>query len=94
MTRLKIRRKLHSVVIRIQRWLAKDQFDDLREFVYLDEISVRSLLASTGEGGIVSETVDEEMRRRRSGSSVGGSASAGSTSVNANVSEEKEHQET
>jgi hypothetical protein len=60
----------------------------------LDEISVRSLLASTGEGGIVSETVDEEMRRRRSGSSVGGSASAGSTSVNANVSEEKEHQET
>ena len=80
--------------MRIQRWLARNQFDDLREFVYLDEISVRSLLASTGEGGIVSETVDEEMRRRRSGSSAGGSVSAGPASVNAGVSEQREHQET
>jgi len=94
MTRLKIRQRLHSVATRIQRWLAKNQFDDLREFVYLDEISVRSLLASTGEGGIVSETVDEEMRRRRSGSSAGGSVSAGPASVNASVSEEREHRET
>jgi len=94
MTRLKIRQKLHSWVARLQRWLAKNQFDDLREFVYLDEISVRSLLASTGEGGIVSETVDEEMRRRRSGSSAGGSVSAGPASVNAGVSEETEHQTT
>ena len=94
MTRLKIRQRLHSVATRIQRWLIKNQFDDLREFVYLDEISVRSLLASTGEGGIVSETVDEEMRRRRSGSSAGGSVSAGPASVNASVSEEREHQET
>ncbi len=85
---------MYSVVSRLQRWLANSQFDDLREFVYLDEISVRSLLASTGEGGIVSETVDEEMRRRRSGSSVGGSISAGSASVNAKVSEESEHQRT
>lgn len=94
MTRLKIRQRLYSVLSRLQRWLANSQFDDLREFVYLDEISVRSLLASTGEGGIVSETVDEEMRRRRSGSSVGGSVSAGPASVNAKVSEESEHQET
>ncbi|CAJ53395.1 uncharacterized protein HQ_3298A [Haloquadratum walsbyi DSM 16790] len=94
MTRLKIRQRLHSVVTRIQRWLARNQFDDLREFVYLDEISVRSLLASTGEGGIVSETVDEEMRRRRSGSSAGGSVSAGPASVSAGFSEEREHQET
>lgn len=94
MTRLKIRQKLHSGVAWLQRWLARNQFDDLREFVYLDEISVRSLLASTGEGGIVSETVNEEMRRRRSGSSAGGSVSAGQASVNAKVSEEREHQET
>jgi len=94
MTCLKIRQRLHSVVARVQRWLAKNQFDDLREFVYLDEISVRSLLASTGEGGIVSETVDEEMRRRRSGSSAGGSVGVGPGSVNAGVSEEREHQET
>jgi len=94
MTRLKIRQRLHSGVAWLQRLLAKNQFDDLREFVYLDEISVRSLLASTGEGGIVSETVDEEMRRRRSGSSVGGSVSAGPASVNAKVSEESEQQET
>jgi len=60
----------------------------------LDEISVRSLLASTGEGGIVSETVDEEVRRRRSGSSAGGSVSTGPASVNAKVSEESEHQRT
>ncbi|KAB1192020.1 hypothetical protein GJR96_00620 [Haloferax sp. MBLA0076] len=93
MTRLKIRQKLYIVVTRLQRWLANNQFDDLREFVYLDEISVRSLLASTGEGGIVSETVNEEMRRRRSGSSAGGSVSAGA-SVNAKVSEESEHQRT
>lgn len=94
MTRLKIRQRLHSVVTRIQRWLAKNQFDDLREFVYLDEISVRSLLASIGEGGIVSETIDEERRRRRSGSSTGGSATAGPASLNASVSGEREHQET
>ena len=94
MTRLKIRQRLYSVVTRLQRWLANNQFDDLREFVYLDEISVRSLLASTGEGGIVAETVDEEMRRRRSGSSAGGSVSAGPASVNAKVSEESEHQRT
>lgn len=89
-----IRQKLYSVVTRLQRWLANNQFDDLREFVYLDEISVRSLLASTGEGGIVSETVNEEMRRRRSGSSAGGSVSAGPASVNAKVLEESEHQST
>lgn len=94
MTRLKIRQRIYSVVTRLQRWLANNQFDDLREFVYLDEISVRSLLASTGEGGIVSETVDEEMRRRRSGSSAGGSVSAGPASVNAKVSEESEHRTT
>lgn len=94
MTRLKIRQRLYSVVTRLQRWLANNQFDDLREFVYLDEISVRSLLASTGEGGIVSETVNEEMRRHRSGSSAGGSVSAGPASVNAKVSEEDEHQRT
>jgi len=94
MTRLKIRQRLYSVVTQLQRWLANNQFDDLREFVYLDEISVRSLLASTGEGGIVSETVDEEVRRRRSGSSAGGSVSAGPASVNAKVSEESEHQRT
>ncbi|WP_206425055.1 DUF6414 family protein [Halosimplex salinum] len=82
------------MLTRLQRWLARSEFDDLREFVYLDEISVRSLLASTGEGGIVSETVNEEMRRRRSGSSAGGSISAGPASVNANVSEERESQET
>jgi len=94
MTRLKIRQRLYSVVTQLQRWLANNQFDDLREFVYLDEISVRSLLASTGEGGIVSETVDEEVRRRRSGSSAGGSVSAGPASVNAKVSEESEYQRT
>lgn len=94
MTRLQIGQRLYSVVTRLQRWLANSQFDDLREFVYLDEISVRSLLASTGEGGIVSETVDEEVRRRRSGSSAGGSVSAGPASVNAKVSEESEHQRT
>lgn len=94
MTRLKVRQRMYSVVTRLQRWLTNNQFDDLREFVYLDEISVRSLLASTGEGGIVSETVDEEMRRRRSGSNVGGSVSAGPASVNAKVSEESEHQKT
>ncbi|MXR40087.1 hypothetical protein GRX01_01760 [Halobaculum sp. WSA2] len=94
MSYLKIRQRLHSGIAWLQRWLAKNQFDDLREFVYLDEISVRSLLASTGEGGIVSETVDEEMRRRRSGSSVGGSVSTGPASVNAKVSEQSEQQET
>ncbi|MFC4452089.1 DUF6414 family protein [Halorussus aquaticus] len=94
MTRLKIRQRLHSLAIRIERWLARDQFDELREFVYLDEISVRSLLASTGEGGIVSETVDEEMRRRRSGSRVGGKLGAGPASVNSRVEEEREHQNT
>jgi hypothetical protein len=94
MIRLKIRQRLYSVVTRLQRWLATNQFDDLREFVYLDEISVRSLLASTGEGGIVSETVDEEMRRRRSGSSVGSAVSAGPSSVNAKLSEEREYQRT
>lgn len=94
MTRLKIRRRLYSAVTRLQRWLSKNQFDDLREFVYLDEISVRSLLASTGEGGIVSETVDEEMRRRRSGSSAGGSLSAGPASINSKVSGQREHLKT
>lgn len=94
MIRLEIRQRMYSVVSRLQRWLANNQFDDLREFIYLDEISVRSLLASTGEGGIISETVDEEMRRRRSGSNVGGSVSAGPASVNAKVSEESEHQRT
>lgn len=92
MTRWKIRQRLHSAVVRLQRWLAKDQFDDLREFVYLDEISVRSLLASTGEGGIVSETVDEEMRRRRSGSSTGGKLGAGPASVSSKLEEERVRQ--
>lgn len=94
MTRLNLRGRLHSAVLRLQRLLSKDEFDDLREFVYLDEISVRSLLASTGEGGIVSETVDEQMRRSRSGGSVGGSVSEGSASLNAQVSSEREKQKT
>lgn len=94
MIHLKIRQRLHSAVARLQRWLAIDQFDDLREFVYLDEISVRSLLASTGEGGIVSETVSEEMRRRRSGSSAGGKLGAGPASVNSRVDEERVRQDT
>lgn len=94
MSRFNIRRRLHTALARLQRWLAKDQFDDLREFVYLDEISVRSLLASTGEGGIVSETVDEEMRRRRSGSRAGGSLSIGPVSANSRVDTERERQNT
>ena len=94
MTRLKIRQRLHSAVARLQRWLAKSQFDELREFVYLDEISVRSLLASTGEGGIVSETVDEEMRRRRSGFRGGGKLGTGPVSVNSRVDAERVRQNT
>lgn len=94
MTRLKIRQRLHSAVARLQRWLAESQFDALREFVYLDEISVRSLLASTGEGGIISETVDEEMRRRRSGFRAGGKLGASSASVNPRVEGERVRQNT
>lgn len=94
MTWVNLRGKLHAVVLRLQRLLSRDEFDDLREFIYLDEISVRSLLASTGEGGIVSETVDEQMRRSRSGGSVGGSVSGGSASLNSQISSEHEKQET
>lgn len=67
-----IRSWLRRNVARLHRWLARDQFDEVREFVYLDEISVRSLLASTGEGGIPTETVEQDVRTTRK--SRGGSA--------------------
>jgi len=44
-----IRSGLRRIVAWLHRWLARNQFDEVREFVYLDDISVRSLLASTGE---------------------------------------------
>lgn len=94
MTRLQIRHRLHKLVLRLQRWLARDRFDQLREFVYLDEISVRSLLASTGEGGILSERVNEEMRRRRTGSRSSASVPTSAGSVGVQSSAEQEVQTT
>lgn len=71
-----IRSRLRRFVAWLHRWLARDQFDEVREFVYLDEISVRSLLASTGEGGIPTETVEQDVRttRKKRGGSAGISA--------------------
>lgn len=68
-----IRDRLRRFVAWLHRWLARDQFDEVREFVYLDEISVRSLLASTGEGGIPTETVEQDVRttRRKRGARAG-----------------------
>lgn len=71
-----IRDRLRRFVAWLHRWLARDQFDEVREFVYLDEISVRSLLASTGEGGIPTETVEQDVRttRKKRGARAGLSA--------------------
>jgi len=87
-----IRSRLRRIVAWLHRWLARDQFDEVREFVYLDEISVRSLLASTGEGGVPTETVEQDVRttRKKRGGSAG--VSAGPTKIGAKGGTEREVQ--
>lgn len=85
-----IRSGLWKLARWVERRLGPGRFDEVREFVYLDEVSVRSLLASTGEGGIPSETVDESIRSTQVGG--GGSASvptgAGSVGVEGSATHE------
>lgn len=87
-----IRDRLCRFVAWLHRWLARDRFDEVREFVYLDEISVRSLLASTGEGGIPAETVEQDVRTTRKKRGSSGSLSAGAVKVEGNEETEREVQ--
>lgn len=59
------------------------QFPQLREFVYIDQRSVRSLLASTDSGRVAAEQTDREtnVETKQNSASVG----AGSGPVNAGV---------
>lgn len=87
-----IRNRFRRFVAWLHRWLTQDRFDEVREFVYLDEISVRSLLASTGEGGIPTETVEQDVRTTRK--KQGGSASvpAGPAKIGVKGEQEREVQ--
>jgi len=87
-----IRNGLRRIMAWFHRLLVRDQFDEVREFVYLDEISVRSLLASTGEGGIPTETVEQDVRttRKKRGGSAG--VSAGPAKIGAKGGTEREVQ--
>lgn len=87
-----IRSGLRRIVAWLHRWLARDQFDEVREFVYLDEISVRSLLASTGEGGIPTETVEQDVRTTRKKRDGSAGVSAGPAKIGAKGGTEREVQ--
>lgn len=73
-----IRNWIRRFVAWLHRRLSRDQFEEVREFIYLDEISVRSLLASTGEGGIPTESVEQDVRTTRT---MGGGGAGLSTGV-------------
>lgn len=87
-----IRDGLRRFVAWLHRWLAQDQFDEVREFVYLDEISVRSLLASTGEGGIPTETVEQDVRTTRTKRGARAGLSSGPAKVEGKGGTEREVQ--
>lgn len=76
----------------LHRRLTKEQFDEVREFIYLDEISVRSLLASTGEGGIRTETVEQNVRTTRKQRGGSTTISAGPAKVSGKGGSEREVQ--
>ncbi|MCT9096970.1 hypothetical protein [Haloarchaeobius sp. HME9146] len=64
----------------------QEGFGSLREFIYLDELSVRSLLASTGEGGIPVETSNKSLKEktRQFGGGISADAGVASGNVRAN----------
>ena len=70
------------------------RFDELREFIYLDELSVRSLLASLGEGGIPIETTSGSTNKTVKGANTKISAPAGPISGTLGGSYRSEDQDT
>lgn len=87
-----VRNRLRRIVAWLHRWLTEDQFEGVREFVYLDDISVRSLLASTGEGGIPTEKVEQDVRTTRKKLRGDAGASSGAAKIRGTVGTEREVQ--
>lgn len=85
-----IRRRLRDGLLWVVSWLHRrlspQAFEEVREFIYLDEISVRSLLASTGEGGVPAERTLEQTQSHRTGQGAG--ISVGPASVHAGSEKE------